>query len=170
MPNLDHLGTAEYNDVYEPSDDTYLFVDTLSAEAPELRQRKPALCVEIGSGSGCVITHLASVLEAGSAACIATDVNPKAAVVTASTASANSQRIDPVLADLLLSFRPGTIDVLVFNPPCAAGRVLRGTSPVHTTVRPPTGPISSLLAPPCPSPTRRRRPSQLRPHLPGGAG
>lgn len=48
MPSLTHLRLADYADVYEPSDDTYLFVDTLHRDAATLNERAPALCLEVG--------------------------------------------------------------------------------------------------------------------------
>ena len=37
LPDLTHLGAAEFERVYEPSDDTYLLVDALAADAERLR-------------------------------------------------------------------------------------------------------------------------------------
>jgi len=62
MPSLAHLGGRDYERVYEPSDDTYLLCDALTADVDELRRRHPALGVEVGSGSGCVSAHLATLL------------------------------------------------------------------------------------------------------------
>ena len=115
MPNLNHLSTSDFERVYEPADDTFLLVDALAAERDLLVARKPALCVEIGCGSGAVITHLASLLP--DSAMLASDVNRWALLATAATASANSRRVSTVQADLLSAFRPGSIDVLIFNPP-----------------------------------------------------
>ena len=117
MPSLDHLGTADYQHVYEPSDDTFLLCDALSADVAVLRGRRPTLCVELGSGSGAVITHLGTVLPVHSTALLATDVNPAAAVASRATGAANAQRVEVGLMDLLSAVRPGTVDVLVFNPP-----------------------------------------------------
>lgn len=117
LPALGHLKASDFAHVYEPSEDTFLLVDALSTEASQLRLSRPSLCVEIGSGSGCVITHLGSLLPSKSTALIATDVNPAAAVATRATAAANSQQVDVCLMDLLSALRPGLVDVLVFNPP-----------------------------------------------------
>ena len=117
MPSLTHLGVSDFARVYEPSDDTFLLCDALSADADELRRRCPSLCVEIGSGSGCVITHLASLLP--SAVLLALDVNRDAAVASRATAAANGAglRVEALHMDLLHALRPASIDVLVFNPP-----------------------------------------------------
>jgi release factor glutamine methyltransferase len=116
LPDLAHLGSADYERVYEPSDDTFLLVDALAADLGELRGRRPAVCIEIGSGSGCVITSLARAL-AGTAACLASDVNPAAAAATTATAAANGVAVQVLQMDLLTALRPGCVDVLVFNPP-----------------------------------------------------
>ena len=117
MPSLEHFTKSDYNKIYEPSDDTYLLCDALSADAPELHRRRPALCVEVGSGSGCVSAHLASLLPAS--AVLSGDVNRDAVLATRATAGANgaSPRADALLMDLLTALRPGSVDVLVFNPP-----------------------------------------------------
>lgn len=116
LPDLSHLRAADFDAVYEPADDTFLLVDALSADAVELRRRRPALCVEVGSGSGAVLAHLGS-LVGSSAALLATDVNPAAAAAARATGAQNGRRVDAVLADLLSALRPGCVDVLVFNPP-----------------------------------------------------
>jgi release factor glutamine methyltransferase len=108
---------GDYEHVYEPSDDTFLLLDSLTAEADLLRQLQPKLCVEIGSGSGCVITHLASLLP--EAMLLAGDINRVAVAATLATAAANKQQshLDACQMDLLGALRPGSVDVLVFNPP-----------------------------------------------------
>ena len=87
LPNMSHLGSKEFERVYEPSDDTFLLVDALSADAAEMRRRRPSLCVEVGSGSGAVLTHLGSVLQ--HAALVAGDVNLAACTATLATSRAS---------------------------------------------------------------------------------
>ena len=117
MPTLAHLCRGDYERIYEPSDDTFLLCDALTADEAELRRRQPALCVEVGSGSGCVSAHLAALLPA--AALLGCDVNRDAALATRATARANgcAPRLAAVHMDLLTALRPGSVDVLVFNPP-----------------------------------------------------
>ena len=117
LPDLSHLGSAEYERVYEPSDDTYLLVDSLAADAERLRSLSAGVCIEIGCGSGAVVTHLARLLPAGSTLVLAGDVNPDAIAATAATAQRNGVVVQPVQMDLLSALRPGMVDVLVFNPP-----------------------------------------------------
>jgi len=86
LPDLSHLTSADFDKVYEPSDDTFLLVDALAADAAELRARSAGVCIEIGCGSGAVITHLAKLLPAHSALVLAGDVNADALAATAGTA------------------------------------------------------------------------------------
>ena len=53
-PSLDHTRSADWETVYEPSEDTFLMEDALRGEAAWLRSRFPFGCVfaELGPGSG----------------------------------------------------------------------------------------------------------------------
>ena len=66
LPDLSHLRSTDYEAVYEPSDDTFLLIDALSADVALLRERRPSICVEIGSGSGAVLAHVGSLLPPSS--------------------------------------------------------------------------------------------------------
>ncbi|XP_008302959.1 methyltransferase N6AMT1 [Stegastes partitus] len=118
-PLYGHAGRAEFRDVYEPAEDSFLLIDALEKDADRLRLLSPGVCVEVGSGSGVVSAFLASVVGA-SALYICTDVNPAAAQCTAKTASCNSVSLQPVITDLVQCLLPqlcGKVDVLLFNPP-----------------------------------------------------
>jgi len=125
LPDMSHLGGQDFERVYEPSDDTFLLVDVLHAHALELRALAPAVCVEIGAGSGAVITSLArslmtlcsDTLEPFATALFATDVNDAALATTVATAAHNGVHVHVVRMDLLCAMRAGCIDLLVFNPP-----------------------------------------------------
>ena len=126
LPSLDHLLMADYDNVYEPSEDTYLMCDALNNDRSELQEMGCRLVLEIGSGSGCNITYLASLLQAADPpatssdegtfetggdhtvtatrpACVAlaTDINPYAVEATKRTAAANSVVVECVCADLV---------------------------------------------------------------------
>jgi release factor glutamine methyltransferase len=80
---------------------------------------EPLVCVEVGSGSGCVINFLASLLGR-KCAYFATDVNAAAARATRQTARHNGHAVEVVRTDLvagLLERLAGKVDVLLFNPP-----------------------------------------------------
>lgn len=48
LPSLDHFTLEDSTNVYEPSDDTFLFCDALCAEKNALEMLNPKICVEIG--------------------------------------------------------------------------------------------------------------------------
>ena len=48
MAELPAIDMAYDCDVYEPAEDTFLLVDALQDELPQLGAQEPAICVEIG--------------------------------------------------------------------------------------------------------------------------
>lgn len=94
-------------------------LDALESEYEELVRMKPSLCVEIGSGSGCNISFLASMLKkVVDPVCIGIDINPYANKATVSTALENGVQVDVVRASMSRGLRfPACVDVLIFNPP-----------------------------------------------------
>lgn len=115
--------------VYEPSEDSYLLMDSLEADSRFLQgrfKRRVPLILEIGTGSGIVVTFLQRLILPG-AICIASDVNRHACRTVLNTASANEtihngglsprDAIDTCQMALTSGIRKGVIDVLIFNPP-----------------------------------------------------
>jgi methylase of polypeptide subunit release factors len=92
-PSLDHLSSVDYQHVYEPAEDTFLFLDALHQDRVFLTSHFPhaPICVEVGSGSGMVISYLAA-LQSGRGLYWATDVNGKAAQATRATMRHNGVR------------------------------------------------------------------------------
>ncbi|KAG1663545.1 hypothetical protein FOA52_003173 [Chlamydomonas sp. UWO 241] len=118
------IGDTCWNDaVYEPSDDSFLLVDALQAHAPAWAHTRPCTVLEIGSGSGYVLTSAALMLRALGLApqLLAVDINPAAAAATRATLDAHGVAgADIVVTDLVAGLGPqllGHIDVLIFNPP-----------------------------------------------------
>ncbi len=133
-PDTSHV---PYNRVYEPAEDSFLLLDTLSAPAEtaflaaRFRTAAAPLVVEIGTGSGVVLAfvtahactlfgHPAGVLTAGvdvnAFACAATGATVRRAV--AETAGEGAGVFLGVMnGDLVAPLRQGVVDVLVFNPP-----------------------------------------------------
>lgn len=113
------LNTPDYDikqmvDVYEPSEDTFLFIDALEADLAFIQARKPTYMLEIGSGNGVITTALGSHL---SLTCFTTDINIKACNATRNTGLLNKVQVEPVCMDLASHFRPFLFDILIFNPP-----------------------------------------------------
>jgi release factor glutamine methyltransferase len=115
------LGTIDFQKVYEPSEDTFLLLDALESDIEELKRAAPYLIVEVGSGSGCVVTFLSKLLHSITGHCvysIATDINPHAMQATRCTAMHNLVSVDPVMTSMCEGMRlEGLVDVLIFNPP-----------------------------------------------------
>lgn len=137
-PDTSHV---PYTRVYEPAEDSFLLLDTLSSDSETsfLQSRFPAgshtpppLILEVGPGSGVVIAFVAanaaSLFGHAHVLALAVDVNRFACAATAVTARkavrdvATGGRggglfLDAVQGDLASPLRAGQVDVLVFNPP-----------------------------------------------------
>ena len=109
-----------------PSQDSYLLVDTLVAEWDARLVHDPPRCaLEVGSGTGYVITSAAILMrDAGvqDFQCHATDCNPDAVACTVATATkhgvdANLTVTQCDLLGPLAETLRGTVDLMLFNPP-----------------------------------------------------
>lgn len=117
---------SSHPEVYEPCDDSFALVDALVADRSNLLDHHPTLCMEIGCGSGYVITSLALILgqddhSDGSSHYIATDINPHAVTVTSETLEAHgvhaAELVNTDIASGLELRLAGLVDVMVVNPP-----------------------------------------------------
>lgn len=115
---LDKLSSATYETVYEPSQDSFLLIDALELEIEEIKKSHPLMCLEIGSGSGVVITALAMALRSQCCHFVAVDINPTACSATKQMSCDNRVEIDVIRMDLAsaLCERP-IFDLILFNPP-----------------------------------------------------
>ncbi|WVZ08137.1 hypothetical protein V8G54_021483 [Vigna mungo] len=113
---------SSHQEVYEPCDDSFALVDALLADRSNLLEHHPSLCIEIGCGSGYVITSLALILgqEGYGVNYFATDINPHAVEVTRKTMEAHGVGAELVVTDIAAGLEErlaGSVDVMVVNPP-----------------------------------------------------
>ncbi|KAK0656802.1 methyltransferase domain-containing protein [Cercophora newfieldiana] len=143
-PDTSHVPYAR---VYEPAEDSFLLLDTLSAlsetaflasrfssstsssgATPSATATAP-LILEVGPGSGVVLAfltaHASTIFGTRDILTLGVDVNRFACAATGVTASKAVEEspatagkfLGAVQGDLVGPVRKGTVDVLVFNPP-----------------------------------------------------
>ncbi|KAJ8765308.1 hypothetical protein K2173_012005 [Erythroxylum novogranatense] len=113
---------SSHPEVYEPCDDSFALVDALLADRTNLLEHQPSICMEIGCGSGYIITSLVLILgqEVPGVYYIATDINPHAVKVTQETLNAHGVLAELVCMDIASGLEKrlaGKVDVMVVNPP-----------------------------------------------------
>lgn len=96
-------------EVYNPSDDSYLLIKCVEVSPGES-------FLEMGTGSGLVALHAARL----GAKVTAADVNPKAVECARRNAVRNGIRLEVVRSDLFEKVT-GLFDVIAFNPPYLPG-------------------------------------------------
>ncbi|OQS05041.1 hypothetical protein THRCLA_02773 [Thraustotheca clavata] len=108
-------------DVYEPAEDTYLFLDAIQDEKVYLSTLNPNIVLELGPGSGVVGVYTMNLLKSQGipAILMAIDINQEATACTKKTAQLNNVvNIEIVRMDLLTQLQlRKQVDVLLFNPP-----------------------------------------------------
>ncbi|KAK3112872.1 S-adenosylmethionine-dependent methyltransferase [Teratosphaeriaceae sp. CCFEE 6253] len=142
-PSTSHI---DPNRIYEPAEDSYLLLDTLgsASEIAFLTTRfapaTPApLILEVGVGSGVVLAfvtaHAEHILGRADLLAVGTDVNRFACSAAAQTVrvavdeqvragKSAGQFSDCITVDLATALRPGSVDVLIFNPPYVPSETL----------------------------------------------
>ncbi|XP_028160494.1 methyltransferase N6AMT1-like isoform X1 [Ostrinia furnacalis] len=114
-PYQNHIDKKEFDHVYEPAEDSFLLIDAIEKDLQYLKAKNPTFCLEVGSGSGLVITAVGMAFPG--TFCMSTDVNYKACVMSRSTANHNKVILDSVNMNLVDSFTDHMFDVILFNPP-----------------------------------------------------
>ncbi|KAM3960310.1 hemK methyltransferase 2 [Aphomia sociella] len=114
-PYQNHIDKADFDYVYEPAEDSFLLIDALEKDLQYLKDKNPTYCLEVGSGSGIIITAFGMAFP--NAFCISTDINLKACEMSVTTAKHNKVLLEPVNMDLVSSFVDNKFDVIIFNPP-----------------------------------------------------
>lgn len=114
-PYQNHIDKANFDHVYEPAEDSFLLIDALEKDLTYLQLQNPTFCLEVGTGSGVVITAFGMAFP--NTFCISTDVNFKACIMSKQTADYNKVGLDSVTMDLSIALRDNIFDVILFNPP-----------------------------------------------------
>lgn len=115
-PHIDHLTPQDYEHVYEPAEDSFLLLDALEKDLHFIENvLNPQVCLEIGPGSGILITALAKRLK--NSLFLACDINSKACEISKSTALRNLATVDCIQGNLVDSIKCNSVDLLIFNPP-----------------------------------------------------
>lgn len=125
MELIAHIPRDTFEHVYEPREDTFLFLDALEQEKEFLvKLVQPTICLEIGPGSGVVSAFVSTLLEEQHAVFLSCDINPKAAATARETIQRACKKqhhvADTVIGDLCSPFGSridGRVDLLLFNPP-----------------------------------------------------
>lgn len=147
-PSTSHVDTER---IYEPSEDSFLFLDTLSSaseiefltqrfgfhEDDDSNQTSPVV-LEVGTGSGVVLAFVCAqaqkIFGRSDILAFGTDINRLACDASRETVKracagspngglelgkigSGTQLMAVMEADLTSPFRPGMMDVLLFNPP-----------------------------------------------------
>ncbi|KAK8806196.1 hypothetical protein WA171_007281 [Blastocystis sp. BT1] len=121
-PSLDHISLEDYSRVYEPDQDSFLFLDALEEEYSFLQTLHPSLLLEIGPGTGIISSFLSRLLnKSNPVATIAIDINLDACVITKQTYQQNSIPFTDVIRSNLLQCigerLKNAVDIIIFNPP-----------------------------------------------------
>lgn len=128
--------SVDFSKVYEPAEDSFLFLDMLEKDAPHIHsifknediksshstttQTLPAIVLEIGTGSGIVSSFVQqNILPKSEGLYLTTDLNIHACRASLDTSKENGgcNYMDTLRVSLADSIRPHLIDLLLFNPP-----------------------------------------------------
>ena len=149
-PDTSHVPYAR---VYEPAEDSFLLLDTLSSASETtflaarfLNSTNPPLILEVGPGSGVVLAFLTAnavpIFGTRAILTVGVDLNRFACAATAKTAAKAAGEtpataglfLDAVQGDLVAPVRDGAVDVLVFNPPYVPTEALPAPPPTDANV------------------------------------
>jgi release factor glutamine methyltransferase len=116
--NLKHITKTDRQKVYPPSQDTFLLIDSIASDLEFIQTLNPGLVLEIGVGSGAVLTSLC-MNKTLSSFFLGVDINPASTELARNTLLANQcSRFDLVTLDVFKSLSlKGKVDVIICNPP-----------------------------------------------------
>ncbi|KAJ1607902.1 RNA methylase [Cryptosporidium canis] len=117
---------SDWEDVYEPSEDSFLMEDALVQDKTEILKRKPTLVCEVGCGSGYLSASLLKIFKESAdrtplPVAFLVDVNSKALEMSQRVILGNmiSCAMEPVEMSLFTRFHKARrlFDIIIFNPP-----------------------------------------------------
>jgi release factor glutamine methyltransferase len=112
--------SVDFSKVYEPAEDSFLFLDALEEQSPYIQSRYQQNCLvlEIGPGSGIIITFVHKYILPN-ALYLTSDINVHACEASLTTSNENGGTLflDTTRGDLATHLRPNLVDILLFNPP-----------------------------------------------------
>ncbi|GJQ14958.1 hypothetical protein GpartN1_g6749.t1 [Galdieria partita] len=119
---MNKTSCLELNDVYPPSEDTFLLVDAVTADKLFMQsyfQPFPSLVVEMGVGSGTVMKQVSSCYADNYAILyLATDI--QYAALHSFSSGTTGHILEFLQSDLFTSLRPTDDWMCIFNPPYVA--------------------------------------------------
>ena len=115
-PEVDWADVSQWENVYEPSSDTFFLCDGVAALASRIRPG--AVFVEVGSGSGYATAYASRFMAMNGIQTLhfTTDINMRCCEKTAELCRKNGVLVAPI-RDYFFSHFRGPIDVVMFNPP-----------------------------------------------------
>lgn len=116
--NLRHITKNDRQQVYPPSQDTFLLLDSVMSDLSYIQDINPCVVIEIGVGSGAILASLA-MNQSFQSIFIGVDINPKSTLLAKSTLDLNNcKNYDMVTCDI---FRQkgffNKVDIIICNPP-----------------------------------------------------
>lgn len=121
-PLLDIIPVLEKDDfdfIYRPNDDSYLFLDILFMELHELKSIECPLIAEIGCGSGFLINNLMRHLQKlnRNSRGFAIDINFDACFFTKKVANHHDLPVEVIMSTFLEGVKAESLDAVICNPP-----------------------------------------------------
>ena len=115
-PEVDWGDTKQWEDVYEPSSDTFLLCDGVKELSNRIKSG--SIILEVGSGSGYATAYAYRLMASLNKFSFhfATDINMKCCLKTYELCARNGALVAPFCDEFAQHFR-GKIDVVMFNPP-----------------------------------------------------
>ncbi|XP_072387030.1 methyltransferase N6AMT1 [Diabrotica undecimpunctata] len=107
---------GQFPEVYEPREDTFLFLDALESDSLFLKSLQPTVIAEVGTGSGVIISAMFQIFGT-SCAYFGTDVNNQCCLAAQLTSKLNKTTVETMTMDLLTNFKNKICDIVLFNPP-----------------------------------------------------